>query len=227
MEKRFLSFVMVIAMCLGFCAQAVAATDSGITYTAVPDQSTFETGDEDRTVTVTVDASEEITWDGIGFKVYYDSPLVLTGITNKEVTLAGGDIQIEEGSGVNGAGFQTGDSENSTIRNICVLTFTIPANTSAGTYNLGIKELEITKDYAGTIIVADAEAMTTITVEEAPDIVVSGTTSSGTVSVEVENVSGTVLVLAAQYKADRLMDVQLKSVSADGTYLFEELTCGR
>ena len=216
-QKNVLAFMVVFAICLSLCAQAIAANTLGVSFTAKAEKSTFVKSAEVQTVTVTVDASEEITWDGIGFKVYYDSPLKLTGITNKEVTLIAGDIQTAGGSGVDGAGFQTADSENSTIQNICVLTFTIPANTPAGTYDLGIKKLEITKDYAGTTIIADAEAMTTITVEEAVGVTVSGTISG------VENTDGVTVEL---YKGSETTAMKTVSVTGNGTYSFESIEAG-
>ena len=145
--RSILAFFLAIVMMMSLCTPALASNTKGVTFEAKLDKSTIDVSTEDQVVTVTVNASKEITWDGIGFKAFYDSPLKLTNITNKEVTLTAGDIQVSLGSGDNGAGYQTADGENSTITNICVLHFTVPANTPAGTYNLGIQKLEITKDY--------------------------------------------------------------------------------
>ena len=142
----------------------VVTNDLQVSYSAQADLPLIGESTDDQTITVTIDADREITWDGIGFKVFYDEPLRLVGISNEEVTLTAADMQIAKGSGVNGAGFQTADSENSTIRNICVLTFTVPANTPAGDYQVGVKQLEITRDY-GEIWEKSATVMTTLTVE--------------------------------------------------------------
>ncbi len=201
--RSILAFFLAIVMMMSLCSPALAANTKGVTFEAKLDKSTIDVSTEDQVVTVTVNASKEITWDGIGFKAFYDSPLKLTNITNKEVTLTAGDIQVSLGSGDNGAGYQTADGENSTITNICVLHFTVPANTPAGTYNLGVQKLEITSDY-GEIWENSATAMTTLTIKDSgstpppAEITYKATASKSVFDVSTSDQTLTVVVDANQ-----------------------------
>ena len=201
--RSILAFFLAIVMMMSLCTPALASNTKGVTFEAKLDESTIDVSTEDQVVTVTVNASKEITWDGIGFKAFYDSPLKLTNITNKEVTLTAGDIQVSLGSGDNGAGYQTADGENSTITNICVLHFTVPANTPAGTYNLGIQKLEITSDY-GEIWENSATAMTTLTIKDSgstpppAEITYKATASKSVFDVSTSDQTLTVVVDANQ-----------------------------
>ena len=80
-----------------------ATNTLGISYTASLDKETFEVSGADQTFVLTINASEKITWDGIGYKVFYDFPLVLTDISNSEVNLKAADKTTNLGSGENGA----------------------------------------------------------------------------------------------------------------------------
>ena len=201
--KSILSFVLAFVMIITMCTPVFASNTQGVTFSAKLDKDTIEVSSEDQTVTVTVNANKEITWDGIGFKAFYDSPLKLTNITNKEVTLGAADIQVEKESGVNGAGFDTESGENEKITNICVLHFTIPANTPAGTYELGIKQLEVTSDY-GEIWENSATAMTTLTIKDSgstpppAEITYKATASKSVFDVSTSDQTLTVVVDANQ-----------------------------
>ena len=141
--KNIVILVMAFAMISAICLTAYAANGLGISYTAKLNQDEINVSDADQTVTVTVNANQEFTWDGIGFKVVYDAPLVLVDIVNTDRTLTNAEKTTNLTSGLNGAGFMSESGENETLTNICVLTFTVPAGTQAGEYNIAIEQLEI------------------------------------------------------------------------------------
>lgn len=67
----------------------------------------------------------------------------MTSISNEELGLTGGDYNLANGK----FGWSSPDAENQNFKYIITAVFTVPANTTAGTYEIGVKDLEITCDY--------------------------------------------------------------------------------
>ena len=166
--KRLLVFVLCLALCMDNILTVGAAGESnmsGVTFTAELDTDTIQVSDIDQTIVMRIKASEGVTVDGIGFTVTKDDALAIAGITGGDTLGAydSGATNIATGK----AAWGSADSENVTgVTELAVITFTIPANTVAGSYTVGIKDLELTKDY-GTIWENAASATATLTVTPA------------------------------------------------------------
>lgn len=176
--KRTASLVLCVVFCLGFVIPAFAANENnnkGVTFHTTLSSDTLTVSDVEQTVTMTVSASTAITLDGIGLYVTWPSESIVLE------SLAGGE-------GITGAtttntttgqfGWSSLDSEDvSGVQNLVVATFTIPANTPAGTYTIGVRDIEVTSDY-GTIWESSASASATLTITDASSAPADGYTAS-------------------------------------------------
>ena len=169
--KRLLVFVLCLALFMGNILTVGAANENnttGVAFSAELDNDTIQVSDTDQTVVMRIKASTGVTVDGIGFTVTKDDALTIAGITGG--SQIGTYSTAELDSGLAGWNAPEPDYANVTdVTELAVITFTVPANTAAGTYTMGIKDLELTKDY-GTIWENAASATATLTVTAAPDV---------------------------------------------------------
>lgn len=167
--RKILAFALTLILISSLWLPAQAAGENntlGITFSATLDTPTITASDVDQTVIMRITANSEITVDGIGFTVTWDEPLKYAAVTGGEKIgeYDSGATNLEIGT----AGWGSSDSENvSGVTELAVITLTVPANTPAGTYNVGITSLELTSDY-GTIWENSASASTVLTVEAPP-----------------------------------------------------------
>lgn len=163
--KRFTVFILCLALCMGNILTVSAANEnnmSEVIFTAVLDTDTIQASDTDQTVVMRIKASTGVTVDGIGFTVTKDDALTIAGITGGDALGAydSGATNVENGK----AAWGSTNSENVTgVTELAVITFTVPANTAAGTYEVGFTNLELTKDW-GTVWEDAASATTTLTI---------------------------------------------------------------
>ncbi len=164
--SKFMSYLLCITLCISLCLPVTAVNENntlGVSFSVSLDKSTVESADSAQTVVMTLSASSPVTLDGMAFTVTGISPLVFSAVSSGVMEFAANELDYNAGS-VNGA---TGDAENAqNVTNLAEITFTIPANTPAGTYTVGIENLELTKDY-GTIWETSASASTTLTITSA------------------------------------------------------------
>lgn len=164
---KVIALILSLALCVGLAIPAFAANEAntqGVTFHATLDTPEINSSTDEQTVVMRLTASQEITVDGIGFTVTWDSPLALSSITGGEQLGAYNSTgtNLENGK----AYWVSPDLENvSGVTELAVITFTVPASIAAGSYNVGVKALELTSDY-GTIWEPDASASTTLTVIE-------------------------------------------------------------
>lgn len=106
------------------------------------DVSTLEVKDVDQTVALTIEMEKDIVIDGFGGQLYWPQEIKLTSISNEELGLTGATttLQTESLAGVL-------PMRKSELQVYYYGSFTVPANTTAGTYEIGVKDLEITCDY--------------------------------------------------------------------------------
>ena len=172
--KAIISLLLCIGMCTNMIIPAFAASENntlGVTFSAEVSPTVLTSSDEEQTVTVTVNASDEITVDGIGFTVIVPERFALVSVTSNDITYDTGDIDIP--TGIFG---WSGESQNiSGITNLAVITYTVPANIDAGSYVVGINSIELTKDYSA-IWENGASATTTLTIVD--KVTAEGYTSS-------------------------------------------------
>ena len=117
----------------------------GITFAATLSESTIYKSDAAQTVTMSIDPSVPITTCSIGFDVIWTSPIEMKSLSSSDtkVVYTAADYYVVTGI----SGWTSPGVENvSGVTNLGVVTFTIPANTPAGTYTLGVKNLELGVD---------------------------------------------------------------------------------
>lgn len=169
--KRFTAFILGLALCMGTIFTVSAENENnmlGVTFTAQLDTATIQASDRDQTVVMRIIASSAVDVDGIGFTVTKDDALTISGITGGDALGAydSGATNIEKGK----AAWGSADSENVTgVTELAVVTFTVPANTETGPYEVGFTDLELTKDW-GTVWEDAASATTTLTITAAEEI---------------------------------------------------------
>lgn len=166
--KKLFAFVLCLTLCISNFMPVQAANENntrGITFDVTLDTPTITTSTEDQTVVMRLNASKEVTVDGIGLTVTKDEPLTIASIVggDKIGEFPAASTNLETGV----AGWQSEDSENvDGVTELVVVTFTVPANTAAGTYNVGFEDLELTQDYGGEIWENAANASTTLTITD-------------------------------------------------------------
>ena len=138
--KKLLALLLAAVLCFSLMPTVFA----DVTYEAKLSSQELTVSEEDQTVTVTVKGVAAFECDGFGAQAIVPDGLELVSITNTELT-SGFDANAASGR------FAMNADANFTLTEICVLTYKIPANTKAGTYVLGIEELEVTKDIFDTV----------------------------------------------------------------------------
>lgn len=166
--RKFLALALALVLICSLGLPAVAAGENNtldVTFNATLDTPTIPVSEADQTVIMRITASSEVTVDGIGFTVTKDAPLVFAAVTGGEKVGAYNATSTNYESGK--TGWQSPDAENVTgVTELAVITLTVPANTPAGTYNVGVTGLELTSDY-GTIWENSASASAVLTIEAA------------------------------------------------------------
>ncbi len=167
--RRFVAFVLCLTLCTAAVLPITAANESntlGVVFGVSLDKPTLTVSDTAQTVVMTLSANQAITLDGFGFTVTQDSPLTLTSIAGNgdTITIGAADVNLANGK----AGWGSADGENvSGVTTLAVITFTVPANTPAGTYSVGVDSIIATKDYTMDEWENGASAATTLTITNA------------------------------------------------------------
>ena len=141
--KRIISAVMAVVLCLNLCFSTAWAENLNTAVKTTLDVSTLEVKDVDQTVALTIVMEKDIVIDGFGGQLYWPQGIKLTSISNEELGLTAGDYNLANGK----FGWSSPDADNQNFKYIITAVFTVPANTTAGTYEIGVKDLEITCDY--------------------------------------------------------------------------------
>lgn len=165
--KSVCAAVMTLALCFNLVMPVNAANETntlGITFDAVLDTSSVLESDADQTVVMRVNASKAAVLEGIGGEIFWDEPLELVAVSNDDSRIDfTGSYNLENGKIAWDGTADLDQLEN--VTSIVVATFKIPANTPAGEYTVGLRNLELCKNY-GDIWEENASAQTTLTVEK-------------------------------------------------------------
>ncbi len=176
--KSVLSLALCLCLCLGMVMPANAVNSENITFSATLDNPTLSVSSEAQTVKMTVSASAAMTLESIGGQVTWPSGLTLTAIDNSDSRIDfAGSVNLDNGK-IGWDGTAALDQLDN-VTNIAVVTFTVPANTPAGTYVVGLTDLELTRNL-GTIWESGASVTATLTIVAAPanDAYTAGLTAS-------------------------------------------------
>ncbi len=143
--KRLLPALIVMFLCISMIPGVHAANTEGVTFTASFDTSVIEVSDVAQTVVLTVRMNKTVALDGVGGQVIENGGIVATSMTHPNEMFV-----YDYDDGTKWFTSETDDAENIDTDVIAVITFTVPANTRAGTYELGIACNDITRDYGET-----------------------------------------------------------------------------
>ena len=217
--KQVLTWILCFTLCLGNGVAVYAADESnnlGKTFYVELDSSTITTSTQDQTVIMRLKANDPVAVDGMSFTVSWDDTLEFTAVSGGAGigAFAEADVNLETGY----AAWGSSNSENVTdVTELAVITFTVPANTPAGEYTVGIADLELTKDY-GDIWEDGASATTTLTVAAA-SAAEGYTAGISTENVMVENGTEVRIQVSANHATDAVFNADEIVVSYDSTKL--------
>lgn len=168
MNKKLKSIAAAFAaltMCWNMVLPASAANENnalGITFDAVLDSPSITTSTEDQTVVMRVNASKGALLEGIGGEIYWEEPLELVAISNDDPRIDfEGSYNLENGRIAWDGTAELDQLEN--VTSIAVATFKVPANTPEGQYTVGLRNLELCKNY-GDIWEDSASAETVLNI---------------------------------------------------------------
>ena len=177
--KRILSVALSVALVLGVAMPTWAANESntlGVTFDVTLDHATLTKSDAEQEVTMYLKASKEITVNGMDLTIEQDTPLVLKSIDGGEenMKMSSTHYNLMNGRVL----WSTEDVEDMNLTDLLVATFTVPANTPVGTYQIGVKELLLSKNYGRTEVENGATASTTLTITDQAVGYTAGLTST-------------------------------------------------
>lgn len=169
MKRKVLALLLCLCVCLNWVLPVMALGESntlGVTFNAALDQPVLATSDQAETVTLSVNTSKPVTLEGIGAYLYWDEALTITSISNTDPRIDfKGSYNLEKGI-LSWDGTDDLDQlEN--VTNIVTATFSVPANTPAGSYKVGVKDIEVTTNYGSNIWENKAYAEATLTITDA------------------------------------------------------------
>ncbi len=168
--KRLLAFFLCVSLCVNAALSANAANENnsqGVVFSASLDKPTLYVSNTDQEVTMTVSTNKAVTVDGIGGTFVWDKALAVKSIggADERINFESGDYNIVDSAKAI-LTWSASDSENiADVKNIAKVTFTVPANTPAGTYKVGMEAMELTSDY-GDIWENEATVTATLTIAE-------------------------------------------------------------
>ena len=163
--KKILVFLLSAVLCMSLNMISFAANETntaGVIFTAELDKASLNVSDQDQSVVLTVKASEPVSVSSISYTA---------SANGLKVAKLEGDGTYETGATTNldtgkFSWSATGGVET-TVETLSKVTFTVPANTPAGTYTLGVSAIKLTKDYGMTVFENGATASATLTIAEA------------------------------------------------------------
>ena len=163
--KRTFAILLVLTMLFQSTVTTLAANSEGVTYTADLDQSVLTTSEEAQTVVMTVKTNKKVTLCTIGAVVTVPEGWSIAAIENAELQFGASHYNIANGI----IAYDT-DSfaamEDVTADQLVVVTYNVPANVAVGTYEVGLKELELSRSYAFDIWESGGEVTAIVTVKE-------------------------------------------------------------
>lgn len=218
--KNILTWILCFTLCLGSTAIVQAANESntsGITFTVELVTDEITAGTQDQTVTMKLMASSPVVVDGMSFTVLQQEPLTFTAVSGGADIGAFAEADVNLAIGY--AAWSSPDSENvEDVTELAVITFTVPANTPAGEYTVGIEDLELSRNYGDEVWEETASATTTLTVTEATEAegYIAGITAD---HVTVEKGDEVSIQVSAGHAADTVFNADEIEISYDADKL--------
>lgn len=166
--KRFLPILLGLILCFGFSATAWAADQS---LSLKLDQSEVTAGTA-QTVTMTVELPRAVKAGGYELTCVYPETFSIDAINNDDERV-GGSLASQYYNLDNGMiKWFDMDLQDENLTKLAQVTFHIPANTAAGTYEIGVKEVAVYAE-SGRATVFELPEATTLS------LTVSGSSGGG------------------------------------------------
>ena len=166
------ALLLVLALCIQMLVPAFAANNKGVEFTATLDKSTINVSSETQTVVLTVKANQEIGLDSLTAHARIPEGFSISSITNEDLNFKASQHNVATGDIAWYWEYDDGNDLTYTDL-IAVVTYTIPANTPAGTYTIEFEIEDISEYWAtwedgttvsATLTIVDPNAPTETTV---------------------------------------------------------------
>lgn len=154
-----LSVLLLCSLSVG----ALAADEVGIT--AVLDNAKLTKSDTTQTVTLTIAPQSPVTACVVGMQVIVPEGWSIVSVTNDDANMpvAAGDVNLSNGTLVWG----TSDMSDVSIAKFAIYTIIVPAGAEAGSYELKVTGVDVTKNYSTEWVMTTATTATaTLTIED-------------------------------------------------------------
>ena len=166
--KRWITALLCIVLCLGLLTPALATNSLGVTFKAVLSETSLDVSDSEQTVTLKISGTPAFEADSFEYEVEYPAGWTAKSIVSEDVTISGGDYNLKYADNVLKLlwNWDYSSGDNATLSDMGTITFTIPANTAAGSYTFKVSCFNITKDF-GTKWETGSELSATLTIKDA------------------------------------------------------------
>ena len=214
--KRLIMSVLALVLCFGLVVPVYSANETntmGVTFSASLDQNTLTTSDVDQQIVLTVVVSAAVETSSISYTANIDEKLTLDGLEGDGQNVTGATTNLQTGK----FSWSATGGEAVAVTTIAKVTVTVPAGTAAGTYDVGITGIEMSKDYGMTIIESTASATATLTIEEPTS---QGYTAGLTTLDTAVAKNGTVTVnVGVSHSSDNFFNAAELAINSDDTKL--------
>lgn len=224
--KQLVTFVLCLTMCMGNRVAVSAENENnerGITFTAELDTPSVTVSDTSQTVVMRIKADQAVTVNGIGFDVVWADGLSIAGITGGEKIGAYDTSATNLTNGKAAWGSADASVNVEGVTELAVITFTVPADTPAGSYIVGFENLELT-EYDEDLIIWESAASATATLTVgAADAAEGYTAGISAENVTVEKGEKVSIQVSAAHAAQSKFNADELTVSYDKSKLsFDE-----
>lgn len=161
--RRGMALLLSVLLLCSLSVGALAADEVGIT--AVLDNAKLTKSDTAQTVTLTIAPQSPVTACVVGMQVIVPEGWGIASVTNDDANMpvAAGDVNLSDGKLVWG----TSDMSDVSIAKFAIYTITVPAGAEAGSYELKVTGVDVTKNYSTEWVMTTATTATaTLTIED-------------------------------------------------------------
>ena len=161
--RRGMALLLSVLLLCSLSVGALAADEVGIT--AVLDNAKLTKSDTAQTVTLTIAPQSPVTACVVGMQVIVPEGWSIESVTNDDANMpvAAGDVDLSNGKLVWG----TSDMSDVSIAKFAIYTITVPAGAEAGSYELKVTGVDVTKNYSTEWVMTTATTATaTLTIED-------------------------------------------------------------
>lgn len=161
--RRGMALLLSVLLLCSLSVGALAADEIGITATL--NTATLTESDTAQTVTLTVAPQSSVSVCGVGLRVVLPEGWSFASITNDDANMpvTAGDINLDEGL----LGWLSNDMEDYSISKFAIFTINVPAGTAAGSYEIKVDKVDVSKNYSSVAVMTEATtASATLTIAE-------------------------------------------------------------